>query len=290
MSMASPPLPDGTGDIHRRAAAALRSLVGLLTGRYRTHRITCFGWRFSREIRECCSVTGTDQAAFHFFILMETKECYGEAAIQDFVNHHFRAGKVLVLAHHMGRVRDLVKDRHRFYTQVRSAGVLLYAEDEETAPVSPVSPDDWQETAGEQFRTHFGLALGFFHGATVQLEKNQLRICLFLLHQTMEQACIALIRVFLGYRSDFHNLGRLLDLCSCFIRDPGDLFPRTTEKDRRLFQLLSKCYTEARYREDFPVHEADCRDILDAVGGFIKKTEDLCRERLPALRECVWTV
>ncbi|HEY0897383.1 MAG TPA: HEPN domain-containing protein [Sphingobacteriaceae bacterium] len=279
----SPDPGDRLEQISVRADTNLQLLVSLITDRYRISRITCFGCQHPyREFSRPDDHGGTWN---HYFILLETMELYAESVIQDYLNNRFTCGKVFVLAHHHGKVREMLEAGHRFYCQVRRSGVLLFTDEPDTVPHTFSVSKNWLERAGEHFKTHFGMSRSFLDGAAAQLETGQPRIALFLLHQTMEQACIGLIRVFLGYRANFHNLGRLLELCSCFIRPPFSLFPANTEGEQRQFRMLCRSYTDARYREDFTIHAEDCRDILKAVGAFAKQSEEICLNRLPVLSE-----
>ena len=274
MKPLSTPDPKEQASLMRtHAGTDLQNLVRLLTGRYQTARITCFAWIWSHRTREGCFTDHSDELFCHYFVVMETKEVYPEPAIQDYVNHHCSSFKVFIIAHHTGKIREALQSGHRFYTEVRNSGVVLYTSDSE--PAESRLPEMPPPDADQYFGTHMELARSFHQAATLHLEHGRTRSGLFLLHQTVEQACIALIRVYLGYRADFHNLGRLLDLCSCFSSDPGNIFPRNNGEERRLFQILCRCYTEARYREDFHVETEDCRTILKKVTCFLQMTEEL---------------
>ncbi len=273
--------PDLPERICKHAAADLRKLVALITGRYRIGRITCFGYR--NRHTGAPGPEDPDAVAGHYFILLETRELYPESVIQDYVNNHFTCGKALVLSHHQDKVREMLEAGHRFYFQVRRSGILLFAEEPDPVHLEYPWPDNWTTEADRHFKIHYGMSRSFRDGASEQLRTGQLRIALFLLHQTMEQACIGLIRVYLGYRANFHNLGRLLELCSCFIGESADLFPAHDREGRRLLKMLCRSYTEARYREEFAVSPDDCQVILHAVTGFIRQTEEHCLGRLRVL-------
>ena len=106
-----------------------------------------------------------------------------------------------------------------------------------------------------------------------------------MLHQTVEQACITLIRVYMAYRSDMHNLARLLNLCLCFSGEPAALFPRKTEEDQRLFQLLLRSHSDARYRSEYKVNSDDADILCTRIRQLIDLTKILCDDRLNMYRQ-----
>lgn len=57
-------------------------------------------------------------------------------------------------------------------------------------------------------------------------------------HTAVEQICLGLINVFLGFYPDHFSLAYLFDICEIFTPLTSDLFPRATSEDKRLFDLL----------------------------------------------------
>lgn len=59
-----------------------------------------------------------------------------------------------------------------------------------------------------------------------------------MMHIAVEQICLGLINVFLGYYPDHFSMGYLFDICEIFTPLTSEIFPRTTSEDKRLFDLL----------------------------------------------------
>ncbi|WP_348813881.1 hypothetical protein [Flavobacterium maritimum] len=59
-----------------------------------------------------------------------------------------------------------------------------------------------------------------------------------MLHMAVEQICLGLIDVFLGYRPNHFALAYLFDICEIFTSLTSEIFPRKTEEDKKLFDLL----------------------------------------------------
>jgi hypothetical protein len=59
-----------------------------------------------------------------------------------------------------------------------------------------------------------------------------------MLHITVEQICLGLINVFLGYHPNHFSLAYLFEICEIFAPLTSEIFPRTTSEDKKLFELL----------------------------------------------------
>ena len=68
-----------------------------------------------------------------------------------------------------------------------------------------------------------------------------------MLHVAVEQICLGIIEVFLGYHPNHYALNYLLDLCSICTSLPNDIFPRNTEEDQLLYKLLTTNFHTLRH-------------------------------------------
>lgn len=69
-----------------------------------------------------------------------------------------------------------------------------------------------------------------------------------LLHQVVEQVCLGLVEVFMGYKPVHFGLGYLLDLCGNFTGLVDGILPRHTEEEKALFKLLASNPALLRHR------------------------------------------
>jgi hypothetical protein len=67
------------------------------------------------------------------------------------------------------------------------------------------------------------------------------------LHQIVEQTCLSLICVFLGYSPNHFSLDHLFNLCGYFTTITTDFFPRKTQEDKSMFKLLKKTPCALRF-------------------------------------------
>jgi HEPN domain-containing protein len=86
-----------------------------------------------------------------------------------------------------------------------------------------------------------------------------------MLHQATEQALGTLIKIRTGYHCCTHNIERLLRYAGMVSYQIPDIFPRKTDNEKRLFNLLRKAYIDSRYREDYSIGFTDLLDLTERV-------------------------
>jgi len=206
--------------------------------------------------------------------------------MQDFANTYYRHGTITIICHGKHSIMDAVQHNSRFFISVLATGKLLYSKDGllDGDPIPPFVPTKGAIKALKHYEHRISLADGFLMCASECLEKNQFGICAFMLHQAVEQACICLVRVHIAYRSEFHNLYRLLRLCQCFSERPFQLFLSTPE-DERLFDVMARSYSGSRYKDDFTVSRQDAERLYQRVASFILLAKDMCDEKIELLAQ-----
>ncbi|UKJ07903.1 HEPN domain-containing protein [Solitalea lacus] len=267
---------------------ALQILIKALVEKYKPERILCFGRVRSSNQSSSCFLASCDQSTYHYFLLMITSESTRiEHQVQDFVNYHFTAGKITILSHGRETIHEAVLKNSRFFSTVSSQGCLLYASDGLFHPtIAPeLNPIQTFEKAKKHYEHRFPMAKGFLNAAMETWDSGHYNVAIFILHQVMEQSLAALIRVYIAYRTDIHHLGRLLDLCRCFLTEPDALFPRNTKEEQRLFMLLNNSYSAARYKDSFDVSGQDATLLYEKVGVFLESVEHLCKNQLAAFEK-----
>lgn len=204
--------------------------------------------------------------------------------MQDFANVNYRNGTMTIICHGRQSVMDAVHHNSRFFISVLITGKLLYSKDGmlDGDPVTPFIPTKGATKALKHYEHRMPLTDGFLMCASECLEKEQYGICAFMLHQSVEQACICLVRVHIAYRSEFHNLYRLLRLCQCFSERPFQLFLSTPE-DEGLFDVMAKSYSGSRYKDDFTVSRQDAENLYQRVASFLLLVKKMCDDKIELL-------
>lgn len=219
----------------------------------------------------------------HYCLLMVTEGAARiDHEVQDFTNAHYQQGSMTVLCHSKDSVAQSIGLNSRFFIGVYTDGALLYSHDGLTGfnCVTTFIPDLAAAKAQKHFEHRSKLADGFLQGAAVCLSEQQYNVCVFMLHQAVEQCCIALVRVYMDYRLEMHNLNRLLHLCICFSDQPLRVFISGDPENDRLFGILVKSYSQSRYHDEFAVVFKDAKQLHDRVVVFWELTRTMCGQKI----------
>ncbi|WP_231426324.1 HEPN domain-containing protein [Pedobacter sp. Leaf250] len=260
--------------------------ISKLSEKFQPLQIFCFSRKlYFTEIKGCFAGESHSFHGDYCLLLITETATRIDYEVQDYVNINFKQGLITVICHGNRSVWEAIDANSRFFKSIFNEGDLLYSFD--GLFYSSVSPFV-QANSAEKALRHFGhripLAEGFLIGAKECFQKQNYGICTFMLHQVIEQSLIVLIRVCIAYRSEFHNLKRLIMLCSCFSDQPYNLFLGTTDNDR-LFDVLSKSYSCARYKDDFCVSKIDAEDLLHKAELFLEMVSLMCNEKISALKQ-----
>lgn len=264
----------------------LQELVNLLVSRYQPSNIICFGCNHNTKAVSSCFIRPVDYHSCHYFLLMVTPESTRiEHGVQDFVNANFSGGVITILVHGIETITLTIAQSSRFFIAVLRDGFQLYAADGLRLMMDHpnMNPATTLVSAEKHFFHRIPLAEGFLQGAHECLANQHYNVCTFMLHQVIEQCCIVLIRVYIAYRSDFHNLQRLLSLCRCFSDEPYKMLLSGSRVDNRLFDILIKSYSQARYANTFFVEKNDAKQLYDRVSSFVQLTKSMCIDKMEEL-------
>ena len=265
-----------------------KELILSLAKKFDPLQIICFSRRFSSAEISGCFIGESLVQSGHYALLMVTEsQIRFDHEVQDYVNAHYKQGTVTILCHSKASIEEAIKANSRFFIGVYTSGELLYSQN--GLPEFDFEPSfiplDVAECAQKHFTHRLPLAEGFLHGAVQCLLKDQHKVCVFMLHQAMEQACIALIRVHIAYRLEMHNLHRLLRLSLCFSEKPYGFFVTGNVNDDRLFDMLIKSYSQARYKDSFSVDKQDAGLLYDRVSTFLTLAREMCEIKIAELQQ-----
>jgi HEPN domain-containing protein len=262
-----------------------KSFIQLLVEKFQPTRIISFGEQTVKNKLEGCFVKKKAKHR-HYCLLICMESCTRiEHTLQDFANSHFHDGQVTVICHGESTIREEINSNNGFFITVLTKGKPIYMSDGflniETIP--KYNPTKSLEKSEKHFSHRISLAEGFRECARESLTRGNYTITTFLLHQAVEQSCILLIRVHIFYRSEIHNLKRLLCLCKCFSDEPYKLLVGESPANRRLFEILVKSYGQARYATDFVVSQKDAHELFDMVSDFIELVRGMCGNKMEVL-------
>lgn len=227
-----------------------------------------------------------DQWTYYLFII--TKGNSASLSIQNYVDEHYTANKVIVLVEAQ---ENLLKGQHNcngYYSSIIHHGKLCYS-NEDTACYAVVRHPNLKKFLGRaisHWQNRLKMANGFLEAGEQALEANHERVCLFLLYQASEQLCKGLIYVFMGYQEQTGSLKRLLHIAACFSNLPMQHFMGTPDNEILLDIMcksitLNNCKTEV-----LPANKSIYR-FLELVESFLKLADRLCVAKFAILQSDV---
>lgn len=269
----------GLSSIGEQQKEVLRDAISYVADAIKPEAIICYGKRQTNsEVWSAFKKVSMPDARSHFDILIITRpeEKFKDHEALDRINQlNSESIRFTPVIHNIKAVQEAIQKGSRFFTTVCRNGILLYGEARpEVGLVEKVS----HRSDESHWAHHFELAKQFLTGAEHYLSDAQPSLSVFMLHQAMEHACIAIIHNCLGYRSTTHNLNRLLALTENISLELSGLFPRHTETERELFNLLVHAYGDVRYRQSFSIPPEQANVLFERVKGLISVTERIYHE------------
>lgn len=186
---------------------------------------------------------------------------------QDKIESHCKALiPVTTLVLQKDSFEEWLKEGHPFATSVQQLAVVLYNSGGTILP-SPQTTN--HVAAAKAFEKHLAEGLTkakeFLAGSELFRVRKQHALAAFMLHQSAEQALRTLLRVGTGYHANTHSIDRLLRYAALVSYQLPDIFPRNTEEEKRLFNLLQKAYIDPRYKEDYKISTDDLLCLSEKV-------------------------
>ena len=128
-----------------------------------------------------------------------------------------------------------------------------------------VTGDGLAEINNSIYTQGYNKVTEFIAGAELYILRKQTKLAAFMLHQAREQALHTLFQLRTGMYVNSHNLDKLVRYCSMFCYALTGIYPRNTEKEERLFQLLQNAYVGGRYREEYTVTTIELQKVFERV-------------------------
>jgi HEPN domain-containing protein len=121
----------------------------------------------------------------------------------------------------------------------------------------------------------------FIEGCKFHLNRENLKIGVFELHQAAESLYYSVLLVFTDYKPKLHNLWKLRKKTKPYSEELFSIFNAEMNKhDNHLFDLLKRGYIDARYREDYSISENELKDLISKVALMVPIVERICKEKI----------
>ncbi len=245
-------------------------------------RIICYGVRTeTKELWSCFRNTPQPECKVHIDLLIITKESIKakEHESLDKINRICDGGVIQLSAviHCVTAVKEALENGNAFFSQVFTKGEIVYHNDAGSEPISlkVLTPLELIERVERHWAKWFSLGMNFFRSACESAQKERNDVAVFLLHQSVELMSVAVIRTCMGYKPSTHNLKKLFSMMENFSSDCIRIFPRSTNEEVELFDVLCKAYSEVRYKEEYHIPAQKVSVLIGRVNLFQTLVEKL---------------
>lgn len=181
-------------------------------------------------------------------------------------------------------IDDLNKaiDKNRyFYTDINREGIMLYNSGRyKLARRRKQNYREIKELAEEYYNERFERGNEFLLGAIFYNEQGLHKMASFNLHQACENYYNSIILTFTLYSPKEHSLIKLSARAKTHSLESSKAFPRNTEEEKRLFDLLQDAYVQARYSLHFRITQEDIEALIPKVELLRDIARQCCEERI----------
>lgn len=183
--------------------------------------------------------------------------------------------------------QSLAKGQY-FYSDIKKEGILLFDSKKfKLADAIELNPKERIKEAEKYYKHWFDKALDFKEHFYFDMRRKKYSMGAFQLHQATESLYTAILLVFTGYRPKSHDLEFLESLADSQFTGIGRMFPKTTEKQKELFELLRSAYVDARYDENFQIKKKDLEWLAERVEKLKELTEKICTDKIKSFQTIV---
>ncbi|WP_262245212.1 HEPN domain-containing protein [Parapedobacter soli] len=279
-------------DLSAAQQAALRRLAKQLTTRLPIAFVFCFALqRYEVRYANCFAPDKLNKQWFHAAILLVYNE-HEQYPLQDI--HHIANSvemgehQYVAVAMTYTEAMQQLANGDAFVGTVFQCGALLHSR-ANTLPQRRmfVCHETLLKQTREGWRRWFNNSCQFMDCACYCLMEDKFSMAVFMLHQTVEQACKAMLKVMLYIRPSTHNLAWMLKLCGTIAPEITSIFPRDTPEDKTLFNLLKSSYMDSRYAAGFEVNENEAWTLYHRTSTLLRIAGELCNKRIAELEVLV---
>lgn len=258
----------------------LQWITALITDTVATSALYCLGERtLEQKAVHFVTVEGTEDIKYtHYYLLLLVNDYVADVPgnIADKVRTKGNGRyTVTVLMHGKKSLGTRESDQRYFFYQAMEQGRLLFQETVRPPYLSFATPPARDMERARMYVAQRNRTVDFFMEAECLDVGDAAMMKVYMLHLIVEQTCLGLIRLFLGYTPNHFSLPFLLELCTYFTPLTAELFPRMTDKDKELFKLLSVSHNELRYGLVGNVAHHDYEVLRNKCMAFVEKAREI---------------
>lgn len=272
----------------------LRELVGLIRDEVEDVVMIILYGSYARNTYVELDITrdyggGEIQFMSDYDILVVTKRRLGskESTVDSRIKDRFLRCKgkfqtyPQIINESISKFNNALSEGRYFYVDILTEGIMLYDSGEcQLATPRELNFSEIREMALEYYDDKFEEAKEFEDIVEFTYQKKNYQMTSFMLHQATEYflKTIPLVYILYGYKE--HRLEFLIEKCKPYTLELAKVFPRDTDEEKRLFDLLQRAYIEARYnKKKFVVTKEDIDALVPKIKLLREIVEKICHER-----------
>ena len=188
------------------------------------------------------------------------------------------------IVHTLQEVNDGLAHGRYFFMDVARDGIAIYqADDTPLHEPKPKTPDQALAMAKEYFEEWYPTGGQFFHHFRESVSQGWNNNAAFLLHQAAERLYHCLLLVVTFYTPHVHNIAFLRTQAERLDRRLTYVWPRSTRKERAMFEKLKEAYVKARYSKHYKISGEELMWLGAQVEELGRVVQEVCSERIAAL-------
>lgn len=176
--------------------------------------------------------------------------------------------------------KEITKSRY-FYTDIKKEGIMLYDSGRcKLARRRKLNFSEIGEMAQEYFDSKFKMAASFMRSTRHAYDDGDHNIAAFFLHQACENLYHGIILTYTLHTYKEHNLEELSKAAKTHALEITKVFPRSSDAEVRLFELLLKAYIEARYNKNYLVTQEDIDALIPRIELLAEIANEVCQNKI----------
>ncbi|CAD0004357.1 hypothetical protein [Flavobacterium chungangense] len=269
-----------------------KEVIELITSHIKTAAIYCFGRQdtASSSSRILYPEKELQKKHVHLYLLVFVYETIENAAgdINDKIKTKTQGSlTVTVLIHHVKCLKNPCQDQQFFFWQIMQHAELLFQDGNKPPYLNNSETPKRNVKATSNYIAHrkyiMATLWNWVYNDDDPSSSDEVKMAA--LHQIVEQICLSLIRVFMGYTPNHFALGYLFTLCEYFTTITADFFPRETQEDKSMFNFLKQQPCTLRFSKCNDVNYLYYQLLEERCGKFRKQADILIQNEIDRLRE-----
>ena len=224
--------------------AGLKTVKNIIIESISTSGVYCFGERKKSQsvLNPFSENSSKKERNTHFYLLVLTDQYIIKTVsdICDVIKNRTKGRYTVTMLLHKGKSGNyLTPHQTFFYHEVLTKGYKVY--ERENMPPNIVFnevPKRNVDYIRSYWKNRNIIADNFINSQNQIDFLESAEVHEAMMHIAVEQICLGLINVFLGYHPNHFSLAYLFEICEIFTPLVSEIFPQTTVEDKRLFDLL----------------------------------------------------